>query len=229
MYERLYEGRVEGGICICGYTRLLPSGKVEIRRPSKAGHFDSLTAIEECVKNECNNSDEWGNCIESTIWNKLYHWSLFQHVKFLEGRTNEDVSIALDILHYSKGINAVEGYGYWYLRREGSISNRRNFVRHDYLEARKLMETQVKKYAPSCLPYAQRLVVDASFGLMRDVALLPAEKRSSYREVKKECLDAIAERRREGYKLTMKQEVKLYLLRHMPTAFRGLARLRSVL
>ncbi|MGP4106334.1 glycosyltransferase family 2 protein [Virgibacillus sp. L01] len=56
-------------------------------------------------------------------WNKLYRSSLFNYLKYIEGRVYEDLFLAHKIIHKCTKITYTPFKLYYYLQREGSIVN----------------------------------------------------------------------------------------------------------
>ncbi len=70
-------------------------------------------------------------------WNKLYHKSVFQKIKFPVGKIHEDEFIIVQIMDQAKKIACVKFTGYFYLvQRKGSIMNKKDVqAQCDWLEA----------------------------------------------------------------------------------------------
>lgn len=70
-------------------------------------------------------------------WNKLYHRSLFENIRFPFGKIHEDEYIAAQIIWNAQTIACIESEEYIYIyQRKGSIMNSRQVQSHcDWLEA----------------------------------------------------------------------------------------------
>ena len=70
-------------------------------------------------------------------WNKLYHRSLFEQIRFPIGRIHEDEYIIAQIMWKAQNIACIDSEEYVYIyQRRGSIMNSRQVQSHcDWLEA----------------------------------------------------------------------------------------------
>ncbi len=58
------------------------------------------------------------------VWNKLYHKSLFEEIRFPEGKIFEDEYISYKLLFKARKAIIIENILYFYFQREGSISSK---------------------------------------------------------------------------------------------------------
>ena len=69
-------------------------------------------------------------------WNKLYKSSVFENLRFKEGKVHEDEFIVHQVLYKSNIVVYTPKKLYYYLQRENSITGESfNIKRTDYLEA----------------------------------------------------------------------------------------------
>lgn len=68
-----------------------------------------------------------GNSISCTIWNKLFHRSLFQEVRFPKGFVYEDIAVVFTLFHNAEAICCTNLALYNYRFRKDSISGSRNY------------------------------------------------------------------------------------------------------
>lgn len=129
MYEDLYNAMIQydSDISICGYYEVI-NGKCIIP-------FDIERTIcysnKEAVKELLNDKT-----IKCFAWNKLYKKTLFNKIEFPEGRNFEDVYVMHKLFNISKKIVLINKYCYFYLQREGSITQNFNSKnRIDYFNA----------------------------------------------------------------------------------------------
>jgi len=74
----------------------------------------------------------------NVVWNKLYHKSVFENVRFPIGKVHEDEFTTYRLLWNVKRMAVINLYLYWYLQREDSIMGKKSNIHFlDRLEAYK--------------------------------------------------------------------------------------------
>lgn len=74
----------------------------------------------------------------NVVWNKLYHKSVFENIRFPIGKTHEDEFTTYRLLWNIKKMAVINLYLYWYLQRSDSIMGKKSNIHYlDRLEAYK--------------------------------------------------------------------------------------------
>lgn len=110
----------QADISICGYE-LVEENKIQNIKKIIADRkeiWDSKKAIIELLKQEK---------VHDYAWNKLYKKQLFDQVKYPYGRKMEDLGTTYQLFELSNYIVLGNQKKYFYLQREGSIVNQKNF------------------------------------------------------------------------------------------------------
>ena len=133
--SKLYDAILEGcaDIAVCGYHK-------------EENDQDNVTFDENMVLSAHSAMKILGdiypkeNVLLVVAWNKLYKKSLFDDVRFCEGRIHEDECTAHRIIGESQSVSVITDSLYHYRIREGSITaagNRQSIKHLDYLFAMK--------------------------------------------------------------------------------------------
>lgn len=159
LYNNLVKTRSE--ISICGYQFVgeteIPdlvediSGKIEI--------FDSKKALELMLYQKKINNSAWG---------KLYLKTIFDDIKYPEGKIYEDIATTYKTFLKSNTICIDTAKYYFYTRRNDSISCSFNEKTFDIIENVRLMEEDLLKYPRFKKPCNSR-VLNAEFFLIRQL------------------------------------------------------------
>lgn len=115
-----------------------------------------------------------------SAWSKLYHKSLFDGIRYPEGRTNEDFPVTTCIFGRCDRIAVDFNQLYAYCKRDGSIttsSSSRNLF--DQVISAEEVLIHIKKTNPSLAGLAARILFSACLGF-----LLKSDGRDSLEEVK---------------------------------------------
>lgn len=117
MFEILYNHAVSDSadITICDYL------KVDEEQYYDTGKYDEDYKIEHYNNIEALNQLYTDNNITFVVpWNKLYKRYLFKDIKYKVGNTNDDETVAHELLYYSNKITYIQTGLYYYVQRKGS-------------------------------------------------------------------------------------------------------------
>ena len=143
MYEYLLNILIESeaDISICNFKYVYEKEDSQ-NNLNKKSNIEVLEKIDALRKNI---SDE----IKSYAWNKLYKINLFKDIRYPVGRKMEDCGTTYKLFDLSNKITIGNEIKYYYLQRENSILNRRNFELYkDYYELTLERYRHIKKKYP---------------------------------------------------------------------------------
>lgn len=163
MYEILYSNliKTDADISICNFQDVNDNSIININQ--------SIDNYEYLIFNNIQalNKLYLGNNVNIVVaWNKLYKKDLFEDLRYDEGRIHEDEFIIHKLLYKSKKILYTNAELYYYLKRQGSITQcdfnlkKLDVVyafkeRVEFFMEKKLIELQFK---------AQKVYIDSFFG-----------------------------------------------------------------
>lgn len=144
--------------------------------------FPPLNANSECI----NRNDLIHKALEKNIWysacTKLYHRSLFEGIRYPEGRTNEDYPITIKIYDRCDRIAVNYNNLYAYCKHEGSITTAPvNESSFDGITSAKEVYHFVKESYPEFIPYAAKNLLSACIGLLLKTDGKFSQKYEAYR------------------------------------------------
>jgi len=125
MYELLYGLMIENDadISICSHY-IVKQGKIKSRYMSgKKFVFTREEAMQALMKDRL---------IRNYVWNKLYKRHLFDQLRFPVGRLFEDLAISYQIFHQAKRVVVQEYPEYYYLVRDGSLTQSKYDPEREY-------------------------------------------------------------------------------------------------
>lgn len=97
-------------------------------------------------------------------WNKLYHRSLFEDIRFPEGKVNEDEFVIYDLMKQVDNISFVQELLYFYVQRTTSIMGSKNPVKMlDGIEA--LLKRNEQFYEDGSYHLCERTLHKCIYGL----------------------------------------------------------------
>jgi len=118
MYKELYENLVKQGVDIsmCSYIQHYPNRSRAKCNSGKTHVWTGREAIRELIA---------GKRVATMVWDKLYNKSLFDEIRFPDGKIFEDAAIIYKLFAKSGKVSQVEKPYYHYLSRQGSIINQK--------------------------------------------------------------------------------------------------------
>lgn len=140
MYEKML-GAIEASdkkMAYCSWIRAFPDGtqtKIESCLPK--GTMDMREAMDAVFLDQINVS----------VWSKLYHRSIFEHLRFPVGENNEDLPLIIPTVFEARGIANTGESLYYYRERENSITS--SYWKTDMgivLKHLREMQEQIKAY-----------------------------------------------------------------------------------
>jgi glycosyltransferase involved in cell wall biosynthesis len=159
MYARLYAD-------ICTYHTSLAFCQVLICYDSNVS-FPQMIAQSECLhKNEVTRRS-----LQGMVWfsacTKLYHRSLFDGIRYPEGRINEDYPVTMRIYDRCECIVVNHNKMYAYFKREGSITTSSLSVNSfDQIISAEEVHLFIKKTHPDYSDLSARILLSACIGLL---------------------------------------------------------------
>ena len=125
MYEALLTALEGSGadMAICNYAYVDAQGQVDERMQALSDLTDGVLSREEALKKLYTATPAYSFYV--TAWNKLYKKSLFDGLRFPEGRLHEDEFTAHGLVGRCQRIATVGQTLYRYVQRGGSIMNTR--------------------------------------------------------------------------------------------------------
>lgn len=119
MYEILYSNliKTDSDISICNFEYIYDNISCRINQSIDNCEYFTFNNIEALNKLYSEN-----NISIVVAWNKLYKKGLFENLRYTEGRIHEDEFIIHELLYKSKRIVYTNVKLYYYLKRQGSIT-----------------------------------------------------------------------------------------------------------
>lgn len=98
-------------------------------------------------------------------WNKLFHKTLFEEIRFPEGKLSEDWFIMYRLIEKSKGICFNSEIKYFYRQRQGSITKSSKINTDAVVAAYEVLDYYIQKKWNQAIPYAVQSYVMANIGV----------------------------------------------------------------
>lgn len=215
MFACLYEHRVPYGISVCGFEMVgMPEGSRSCM--NREAYLEGDDQIAKFLDEEVHDEYSGFGCI---FWNKLFHSSLFNHVRIETRNVSEDASTILLLLHESKGTRLLRECPYFYDQHESSISHSSG-VRVDRIDSRMIQEAQIRKFLPKCLPYVEILMLRTYAGEVSRLARAKGNA-ADYPWLKQGGMKAIWERRHTAWRFCKLTVLKFYMGTYAPRLYRA--------
>lgn len=226
MFEVLYHHRVEEGITVCGwYFDFADYSKPQLLSAQK------YTA-EEGVKAYLQQELEFlfdKPAMGSYAWNKLYHYKLFENIRYPVGRKYEDIAIILSLLSKSSQMVVVNQCLYHYIQRDNSITHNSVSLHLDFLLSRKEQLQKVNKFWPELLPYMEALLLVAYFFCAIQYVRLSAIQKEKNRDFWIECKQKFKKIHKIKKYIPNHIFFKFYLCIYAPFVFVWLSRIKHLM
>ena len=131
--------------------------------------------------------------LEESIWwsacTKLYHKSLFEGIRFPEGKTNEDMPVTIRVFDRCDNIAINHNKLYYYYIREDSITTSRlNPRKFDIIDNASDVTEYLRDTHPEMVPAAQSILLSNALGLL---LRLRNYKKDDLESERKKALSAI--------------------------------------
>lgn len=140
MYEKLYTSLANNNhlLSVCAVNYVYEDGTIRTKSNlDNDRYFEFYDAMVEMNTHRI---------FDMGAWSKLYRRSLFENLRFPEGKLSEDYYIMYKIFERAQGISYVSIPCYNYLQRQNSIT-KSSKINHDHeYAAKQQMEYLVKKY-----------------------------------------------------------------------------------
>ena len=133
IYEKLFDGLLKSNadMAVCGFKRVSSEEAFyNIDRSNNVAEYQEYVfSKEECVKSLFSLND----IVDVAAWNKLYKKSIFENVRYPEGRIYEDTYLIMDIILKCNTVYITTEELYNYRNTPGSITNTVDKRDKDYL------------------------------------------------------------------------------------------------
>lgn len=162
MYEQLFNDIVtyQAKLAFC-HTNVFRNGKVV---PVDYGQGTECFPKEYVMRRALEESIWW------SAWTKLYHRSLFDDIRFPEGKTNEDLAIMMQIFDKCDiiAVNKNKLHNYWI--REGSITTSSlNIRKFDILDNAQSVAAYMHEHHPDLVAPAEGILLSSALSLYQKV------------------------------------------------------------
>lgn len=159
MYSRLYRDVAEYGTKLA-FCQPLVCYDSEVVFPSAEADSESVSSYDVMRKS-------LSDLIWFSAWTKLYHRSLFEGLRFPEGRVNEDYPITMRIYDRCDRIVVNHNKLYAYCKRRGSITttplNERSF---DQVLSAEEVHAFIRETHPEYSCFSARILLSSCLGLL---------------------------------------------------------------
>ena len=159
MYEQLYNDitRFNTSLAFC-HTDVIRHGKGDGKKYGSGSEVQPKTYVMR-------------RALEESIWwsagTKLYHRSLFDNIRYPEGKTNEDLPVTIRIYDRCDQIAINFNKLYYYCIREGSITTSKlNPQKFDILDNASYVTNYLRKTHPELVKVAQGILLSNALGLL---------------------------------------------------------------
>ena len=162
MYEQLYNdiSQYNTLLAFC-HTDVIRNGKSDNKR---YGDYSEMRTKSYIMRRALEESIWWA------AWTKLYHRSLFDNIRFPEGKVNEDLAVMMYI--YDKCDNIAINYNklYYYCIREDSITTSKlNSHKFDILDNASNVAEYMRTHHPELENAARGILLSNSLSLLKQL------------------------------------------------------------
>lgn len=156
-------------------------------------------------------------------WNKLYHRSLFEYVRYPKGKVHEDEFTTYKLLYQAQKIVYIEAPLYFYVQRENSImgqkiSEKRLLILEALLERMEFFKEKGEKRLWILTFEAYRRSFFRYVGEVRRTKAFPRSRFSKYKKIYRNNLKEYI----ENTKFTKVETIKYYISGLMPFLYSAL-------
>ena len=169
MYSRLLSVINEYGVSLAFCQPIICNGS-EIR-------FRTNGAVVECYSGHEIIKKSLSENMWFSAWTKLYHRSLFNGIRFPEGRINEDYPVTIRLFDRCDKV-AVDSSGlYAYCKRKGSItSSSANIRSFDQIDSAEDVYLFIRATHPDCSDLAARILLTSCVRLLLSSEGIPGDE-----------------------------------------------------
>jgi len=185
MYEALYAAseKYNADISVCGRYIVEGNRITSYSDTEEPKVYNRYQALRQIVL------DDFYNGINNYAWDKLYKKSLFDNIRYPEGKHFEDIFTTYKLFSISSKIVHIQSPKYYYLQREDSIIGSTNTAsRYDYYMANTQCLEFIKKVEPLLTDVCDSQLIDKLFLSINDM-LISDYKRNKYTDEKNEILN----------------------------------------
>lgn len=202
MLENLHTNQVS--ISACGYCHYFDSGE------KKTINFENIKHLYHG-----NNAQKYLNIIgyyNVSACNKLFEKSLFQNIRFPEGKKSEDWSIMYKLIENAGGLYYDSDIKYYYRQRQGSITKAANINYDCIVAAKDVYEYYIVKDWVDIVPIAVQSLAFAYIGVY-NAHLRKTHNRHEMEKLRKNVLKL---RKNISYEeLSKMRKIQLFLFMNM--------------
>lgn len=218
LYEALKEKNAQ--VAVCSYQNV-QENEVTAYNESYRGVLQPLLMTEKQMFDSHYYLDKRVEFI--VAWNKLYHCSLFEHVRYPKGKVHEDEFTTYKLLYQAQKIVYIEAPLYFYVQRENSImgqkiSEKRLLILEALLERMEFFKKKGEKRLWVLTFEAYRRSFFRYVGEVRRTKAFPRSRFSKYTRIYRNNLKEYM----ENTKFTKVETIKYYISGLMPFLYSAL-------
>ena len=192
-------------IAAVGYLRFYEDGTVEKMVVSN---------IKECFSNleaqiHLNQYGYYG----VPAWNKLFHKSLFEKIRFPEGKLSEDWFIMYKLIEKSRGIYFNSEIKYFYRQRQGSITKSSKINTDAVVAAYDVLNYYIQKKWKPAIPYAVQSYVMANIGVY-NAYLIRGKKNKEGKKYRTNVIDITHKHKMSFDGMSKSRKIQLFLFKY---------------
>lgn len=177
MYELLHTACIDNRtlLSVCGRYDEYENGSP--KRIGRCPPRKGVVAVEEMLSNMF-----LGQGWDSSVWDKLYHRSLWAHICFPDGKIYEDIAIMHRVVIAAQQIALVNVPLYHYYHRSGSIvTSKFSEALFDYPAHTRLILAQISEEYPKIREYAIWMHMVAVYRLLTKLAKTERQEYIKYK------------------------------------------------
>lgn len=147
-------------------------------------------------------------------WNKLFHKSLFEQIRFPEGKLSEDWFVMYRLIEKSGGICYNSDIKYFYRQRQGSITKSSKINTDAVAAAGKVLNYYIEKKWNQAIPYAVQSYVMANIGVY-NAFLIRNNNREEQVKYRMNVIEIMRKREMSLEGMSRARKIQLFLFRRM--------------
>lgn len=226
MFECLYQNRVFGGITICGWYQDFMDHSIP--QPLSVQSCTPQESVKLYLQQELDALYD-KPAMGSYAWNKLYHYTLFEQIRYPVNRKYEDIAIILMLLKKSSRVKVIDRCLYHYWQRENSISRQGKKIPLDWLKSRKEQWQEINENWPTLMPYMKAVLLATYFFCLIEYVFLSPSAKVENRDFFQECQKEFKEINKVKSYLPQHIVIKFYMCIYTPFVFVWLSRLKHLI
>lgn len=226
MFECLYQNRVSGGMTICGWYQDFINHSVP--QPLSVQSCTPQEGVQLYLSQELDALHD-KPAMGSYAWNKLYHYTLFEQIRYPVNRKYEDIATILLLLKKSSRVKVIDRCLYHYWQRENSISHQGKKIPLDWLKSRKEQWQEINENWPTLMPYMKAVLLATYFYCLIEYVFLSPSAKVENRDFFQECQKEFKEINKVKSYLPQHIVIKFYMCIYTPFVFVWLSKLKHLI